>query len=268
VTDDELFSALAEANRERDPLADPRWDALARGALSPADRAALEALAGSSGAGRAAMEAFAPLDERERTQLVAKILAARGASPGEPAQAPAPPQAVARVIPFPARRRALLFSAATLAAVAASAALFFRSPGGSAIPTYQASIAGEQAQRSPFGDPDAARRLGPGSAIDLVLRPATPVSGPLAARGFVLQGGRVRAWDAPVVISEEGAVRIAGSYDALLGGIPSGPCELVFAVGRPGELPSSPEAIGAALRDPAPRGFQLLRVPVVLVERP
>ncbi len=270
MTDDELLQAAGEAAREGDPLQDERWDALPSGGLSEGDLAALRLLADQSDSARSAFEALQPLDEAAREQIVDGILA--GLAAGAPA-APLPektPGDGARVIAFPRRARRALGALAVAGSLAAAAALLLFLPRGvSSLPGYEASLVGEQAQRS--SAPGAGvPQLGPGSRLELVLRPEVAVDGPVAVRSFLSCGAEVRSWDAPAVIADGGSIRVTGGYDALFGDLPTGSCELVFAVGRPSALPSSLEAVTAALREPVrsrTEAWHLVRVPIRLVDR-
>ena len=258
MTDDEILKAAGEIERGRDLLADPRWLALTEGTLGEADRAELEALASRSEEGRRALEAHRPLDAAEQAEMVERIL---GASP-----------VIAPVITLRPRSKARAALIA-LGSLAAAAALFFtlpaRDPG--AIPAYEVAMAGEQAQRGPAPSEGAPRVFGPGSDIELVLRPAVAEKGPIAARGFLLRDGRVQAWAPPIEVSSDGSVRIAGPYEAVFRGVAPGDVELVLVVGRPGVIPSDPTLVEMT-RQGSPSGpregsWHLLRVPVRLLDR-
>ncbi len=288
MTDDELLKMAGEAAREDDLLEDARWDKLPEGSLSELDRAELRAIAERSPDARVAHEALRPLDEAEREQLVDGILAGLGA-PAAASLEEAPeggslagkaaksagegpsPAGGAKVIPFARRpRRTVGMLVAAISIAAAAAAAFVALPrGGSSLPGYEVSLLGEQAQRSK-DDGGGVVRIGPGSRLHLVLRPVIAVEGTIAARGFLLRDGVTRAWDAPIEIAEGGAIRIAGSYEALFAGAPPGTCELLVAVGRPGTLPSTPEAVAAAREGRVgsqDEAWHLVRVPLLLVDR-
>ena len=256
MTEDEILRAAGEIERGRDILADPRWQALVEGTLGAADRAELEALASRSKEGRLALEAYRPLDATDQAELVDRLLVA---SP-------------ARVIPLRPRRKALatLF---TIGSLAAAAALFVmlprRDPG--VIPEYEVAMAGEQTRRGPAAPDGAVRVFGAGSDVELVLRPAVAAKGPLAARGFLSRDGRVQAWAPPIEVSADGAVRIAGTYETVFRGIAPGAVDLVLVVGRPGLIPPDATLIEVTQRglssDPHERSWQLVRIPVRLVDR-
>ena len=260
MTDDEILRVAGEIERGRDVLADPRWQRLAEGTLGEADRAELEALASRSEEARTALEAYRPLDATEQAELVDKLLAA----------SPAP--TLAPVIPLRPRRKVLaaLFA---IGSMAAAAALFLMLPAHApgAIPAYEVAMAGEQMQRGPAAPSGAARVFGPGSDVELVLRPAVAEAGPIAARGFISRDGRVEAWAPPIEVSAEGAVRIAGPYETVFHGVAPGAVDLVLVVGRSGLLPSDATLVEVAQRGsssgPREGSWHLVRVPVRLLDR-
>lgn len=251
MNDDDLLAEVGQLARDERILADPRWRALARGELGADERAALIALAEQSAEGRAALEAYTPLDAADQAALVEGILAA------------APPPARPRSL-LGARLRRGAAGAALLAA-AALAALWLRR-GDPPLPAYVATIAGEQAQRAappPDAQPGGVARLGPGAEIEVLLRPAQSVPGAVDARAFLAREGVERAVPASIERSDDGALRLGGSYEQLFGEAPRGAWELVVVVGRPGALPKSAGEASAAAHPP----WQIVRVPVVLVER-
>jgi hypothetical protein len=97
-----------------------------------------------------------------------------------------------------------------------------------------------------IADADAAGatvEVHPGARFTLEVRPAEPVVGAVAARGFLLRGDEVRAWDPPFEVSRDGTLRIAGPVDVLFAGVPQGEWELALAVGRPENLPTAPRDV-------------------------
>jgi hypothetical protein len=263
MTDDDLFHALAEAHRERDPLADPRWEELSRGTLGEAEREALRS------SDPEAYALFAPLDEVERAAIADRLLTDRRVAPGALVALADPERARPRsssVRPRRWPRTLAAFAAAATLAVAASALLFVR-PAGAPLPPYAAVVDGELDVRALPAGPGGVARLGPGSSLDVVLRPATPVTGAVVARAFLVRDGGVRPLSAPLQVSEDGAVRLTGRYEALFAGEPPGPCEIVIALGH--TLPLDPASLKDAIAERGGdlRGGRLVRVPLLLVER-
>ena len=260
MTDDEILKVAGEIERGRDVLVDPRWQALAEGTLGEADRAELEALASRSEEARRALEAHRPLDAAEQAEIVERLLAA------------SPTPAIAPVIALRPHRK-VRAAIVALGSLAAAAALFLmlpaREPG--AIPAYEVAMAGEQAQRGPAPLAGAPRVFGPGSDVELVLRPAVAEKGPIAARGFLSREGRAQAWAPPIEVSSDGAVRIAGPYEAVFRGVAPGAVELVIVVGRPGAIPSDATLVEMTRQGsssgPREGSWHLLRVPVRLLDR-
>ncbi|WP_437337955.1 hypothetical protein [Sorangium sp. So ce394] len=194
-----------------------------------------------------------------------------------------------RVIPLAAApgRRRWLAAAAVLAAAAAWVLVARLGPGhqGSAtgdpgalalldapapVPDYAVSIAGGEAgQRSANGDPAAPEvaRLGPGSRLEIALRPATRVEGPVAVRAFLIAGDKALPWDVRPEVSAQGAARIAGDTEALFRGVPEGEWEIAIAIGRPEALPDRPAELadGPPGEGETPNAFRVLRLKVRLL---
>jgi hypothetical protein len=104
---------------------------------------------------------------------------------------------------------------------------------------------------------DVDRRIGVG------LRPDDVVEGPIAVVGFARErSGEVRRLEFEAVVHESGKVDIDAPVRAL--GLHEGEWELVFAVGRPGNLPSSWEALTAGETDGA-TGYEVVRTRVEIV---
>ncbi|EYF00260.1 hypothetical protein [Chondromyces apiculatus] len=260
MKDDDLLRALGRAAREDDLLADPRWDALAAGELSEREVEALKALSRGDPEALGAFEAFEPVAAEVREAAAARARAmlqerpvgsvgsvgaedaggARGARGTRGARG-------AEVVRLPGRRKLLASVLAGAAAMAAAAVVWVMAGSGArdGLPVYAlAVLGGEQTERH-GGPPEAEGppRIGPGSRLEIVLRPVTPAQVPVAVRGFLVSGGDVaagggRPWEPPVEISAEGSVRIAGSREALFPGVAPGEITLVLAVGRPEALPA------------------------------
>lgn len=251
--DEALLEALGEVARAEPDVLDARWDALAAGALSADERAALEALAAGDRQMADALEAFAPRDDALDDRITAAILAQTAAGPAAPDTRDAPVVAIGTA---PSARRRWAWLAAAGAALAAGL-IAFALRGGPTLPDYALdNRAGEQAARG-VDDPAAATVYGPGSRVDLILRPATDVIGPVAARVFHQHGDTISALPIAPTASATGVLRLTGSVDALL---PpgQGAQRLLIAIGPPDALPKSVDALRAALLN-EPRGWQLLR---------
>ncbi|MFP2907112.1 hypothetical protein ACLESD_19095 [Pyxidicoccus sp. 3LFB2] len=137
------------------------------------------------------------------------------------------------------------------------------------LPGYTLSVSSEQAVRAGAPEPEVPR-LGPGSRLDVLLRPEQAVEGPVEVRAFLVRPGEARAWTPPLERSPEGAVRIHGPVEALLS-LPPGEWTLAIAVGRPGTLPEAPAEVLAhveAGRAPEAGTWRLLTRKFLLVDRP
>jgi hypothetical protein len=104
----------------------------------------------------------------------------------------------------------------------------------------------------------AVTSLARGGSFSLDLRPEAPVVGAVAARGFLLQDGKVTPWDAPFSVDVDGAVHIAGPVDVLFKGVPPGVWEAAVAVGRPEMLPTAPRDVLRARDGTSPATWHLV----------
>lgn len=275
----EATSALGKAAREIDPLNDPRWDALARGELSPAEQDALRAFAEQAGIPEA-FEAFRPIDGADDEALVDELLgreeAAAPALPlpaGRPANDPSPPKD-SGASPAKAPKSALFgLSGSWAAALAVAAALFvvvrLIDPfGGAAVPEYAVTLSGGTATSRSADTSGELPKLLPSANVELVLRPKNAVQGEVSAKAFLFSEGHARAWSAPIERAPGGSMRIAGRVDALFGAAARGRVDVVLAVGEPDAL-SDDAALARAVEGGAtPEGVRLLRQPLVLAEPP
>ncbi|WP_437580116.1 hypothetical protein [Sorangium sp. So ce887] len=211
---------------------------------------------------------------------------------GEPRSAASTEAAPAgRVVPLAATPgRARWLAAAALLAAAAAWLLVARPstedpgrhPGGAtgepgalalaSVPAYTLSVAGgEVGQRSASGDAGAPEtvRLGPGSRLEIALRPATRVEGPVAVRAFLIAGDRALPWDVRAEVSAQGAARIAGDTETLFHGVPEGEWEIAIAIGRLEALPDRPVELAGEPRSEGEKSniFRMLRLKVRLLPR-
>jgi hypothetical protein len=269
MSSDKLLDAVARAAEKDEIEDDPRWRALVEGRLSEADRKALEELAEEDARHEEALVLLEPLGDEAKARITDRILGELGAAP----RAEDPPAPRAEVIALPARRRwAPVVAALALAAGVALFVMLRESPTevalGDPIPRYEiALVGGELATRADPGAPAEAIPvvLGPGSSLEIVLRPATPYREPIAARGFLIQNGRAQAWEIKPDISPDGAVRIAGERETLFANVAPGPWEIAIAVGPSGALPDA-EAVGRGVSGEQAARIQMLRRAIVLVE--
>jgi hypothetical protein len=156
---------------------------------------------------------------------------------------------------FPAARRGWRARAGVIGvgasgalAAAAAFALWVGAAGRDApLPAYEVAVSGPPSALRAVPAPQHGPRieLTAASPFEVVFRPDEDVKGPVAAEAFLVEGERVRAWDAPIEVSSEGAVRIAGAADALFGGR-RGAIDVLVIVARPGALPQAARALRAA----------------------
>jgi hypothetical protein len=212
--------------------------------------------------------------------LVERAVAALAETSAEPA-APTPPAAApAEVVSLDARRRLLRIVTPLTGVLMAAAALWVlvvRPPDQATqndlapLPSYEITARG--GLKSTRGADDAkpkggVLRLAPGSELDLALRPATKVEGPLALRAFVAQGGEVRPLTVPVEAAPTGALRVRGPVNELFAGL-KGQVELRFVIGRAEALGEGTKARAKAVSaEGSGPGWQTLHYTVELVDAP
>jgi anti-sigma factor RsiW len=261
---DKLLQELGRVARERQRAEsrDERWESLTEGTLSEEDRRELERLAAQDPSTAEAYEAYKPLDAAAKERIAASL--ERQLAGESVPQAPAP----ARVVPISSSRWRRVVPAVAAMAAAAVVLILALPRQGPPLPGYTLALSSEQTVRSGAPEPEVPR-LGPGSQLDVLLRPEQAVEGPMEVRAFLVRPGEARAWNPPLERSPEGAVRIRGPVEALLS-IPPGEWTLAVAVGRPGELPEAPgEVLAAVEAGRAPEGgtWTLLTRKFQLVDR-
>jgi hypothetical protein len=263
MNDEELMKALGRTARA-EPALDERWDRLAAGTLSDAERDALLEEAARSESAAAAYEAFRPLGAEFQARVVHRLLgeAARGkqGAPPQEVQEPAPASgrdeaaggARTRVVPFP--RRTLRIPAGPIALAAslllAVGLLTFMRPGAApALPGYGLMLEGQVTLMRGEAPPPQAAPFAQGNHFRLVLTPETRVEGAVVARGYVLTDGEPAPFVAPAArISPDGAVLIEGDVGRDVQ-LPHGDARLLVIVGRESKLPDPSalaERLGAA----------------------
>lgn len=104
-----------------------------------------------------------------------------------------------------------------------------------------------------------------GERFRLVVEPEGLVTGAVAARGFLVRGDEVQAWDPPFTVDRDGTIRLDGPVEALFAGVPPGPWDIAVAVGRPETLPTAPrDVLRARDAGAADAAWRLVREHVVL----
>jgi hypothetical protein len=212
--------------RHQEVEADPRWRDLALGALPAVQAEALRQAAPHL------HEIHRPFDEAEHARLLdwveARLAGKRRVAPAR-------------------WRRGLLRAMATVAA-AGAVALAFLHPGHDSL---------ELAWSEPrSGGPHVSHlSSAPGARLTELIVPVRPVADPIAIRGALLlrPGGadpeRARAWRAPLKLTQDNEIVLAGTRAELFPGMDSGDWDMVIVVGRPGPALAADE-----LRELADRG--------------
>jgi len=131
------------------------------------------------------------------------------------------------------------------------------------LPEFELSVTG--GQQSTLGAPVQLRsdtvRVRGDARVQIAARPASKPDGAIAARAFLLEGGVAKTWNAPIEVSDEGVVRIAGEAGTIFPQ-PTGDWEVVVAIARPALLPIDATVVGL-LGAPVP-AVKTLRCHVVV----
>jgi hypothetical protein len=123
-------------------------------------------------------------------------------------------------------------------ALAAALALWV-STRSDALPGYRLTVHGGTTEWRASGDRPTADRIEARAdgALEILVRPETPVARPLEARAFALGDGAQR--DLPVEISSQGVARVAGPVEALFGAAAPSTWQVVVVIGPAGDVPRS-----------------------------
>lgn len=251
MTDEELLAQLGQLAKRQDDAEDAQWDALARGELDASALSELEARAADDPEVALRLQLFRPVDDGAK----ARILEALTSMP-RPAQAARPAKR------RPAAARWAL--AAVPLAMAAALALFLMRPQALApLPDYSATLRGGQAEQRSGDESAVTPRIGPGSQLELQLRPSVDVDGAVEARAFVVRAGEVTRLEVSPQIAPSGGFRLQGRAAAWFGSA-RGPAEMVILVGRVGTLGEIPPGVVRGAQ--AAPGIQRVVVAVELVD--
>lgn len=246
-TDDELMALLADEARLRDGDSDPRWEELAEGTLSDAERDAFVAEQRTRATTPeeharidAMLVALQPLDADEEERLVAAVSAA---IVPELAVRPAA-ELPANVVPLAPRVRRNVWLGGAALALAAAAAILLVVRTGPALPSYGVEVSG--GARVERGAEEATERFGFDDHLVVVLRPREQVEGAVVAHVHRVEGERLVRLDVPLDVSATGAVRL----DARVGDLVStpGPAEIVITIAETPHAPEDPGVVRHSVR--------------------
>lgn len=272
---DDLVKALAEVAR-KEPQEDRRLDAFTQGGGEIPD-----------GVDEDVLDAFRPLDDAARDRIAAAIAKSVSAEPeAVPADGAEDPHVALEAKEEPvsnvadiavarakkngelAPKRSGFARVVSIVAVAvAAAALWMIIPSQklASVPEYTVDVrGGERVERGATSAVEVPR-IGPGSRLEVTLRPATSVAGEIAVRAFLLANGTARAWEPKIEIAEGGGVHVAGTRETLFEGVAPGTYEMVFAVGRKEALPSANEVTSKSVGS-AGSAVKLLRYKVLIAD--
>lgn len=171
-------------------------------------------------------------------------------------------QPPANVVRLPSRRSPIVIAAAAALALAAGVVLYVSS-GTTTLPRYALVVNGEDhAVRGDDASPTSPRiTFSTGAWVRLDLKPDGATAASVDAVAYLLREGDARAVTAAIRRGDSGAIRLEGARETLFGDA-TGAYELVVFVGRPGDLPRTPDAARSA------RTAAALRVVAVPIDLP
>jgi hypothetical protein len=220
---DPTLDLVREAARERDPLEDPRWEALARGELSPEQAEELRR------ADPEAFEALRPMDELTQRRMVGRAVESLAGEP-VPLHVEIPP--VARK----GWRRgvAIAMLAAASATVLYIPVSLIRGQDEPA-PVYLMMVSGgEREVRSGQPVPGAVPRMTtPETKVEIWLRPITAFRADVAWKCALEGKDGLRPWEPGIQPTPDGVIAVAGTRSQLFPGVPDGLWTIVCEIGRP-----------------------------------
>src|SRR5258706_6026223 len=89
-----------------------------------------------------------------------------------------------------------------------------------------------------------------GGRFTLVARPSAPTHGAVEAHAVLIQGKRARLYAGGIDVSSDGTVRLGGAIDGAFDA--DGLWEIDVVVGRPGLVPTDPDALARASAEGTP----------------
>jgi len=243
------LDALGAVAREQDESSQSgRWEALARGELSPEEVSELERRAETDPATAELLELYRPLDAEARSRIAERLV------PTVVTQG-----SVQSVIPIWKRVPWVVVPVAAAALVM----LWLMQPTKlSPLPGYSATAEGGQSTvRSTLSDAGFVV-LKPDSTLTLVLRPATEVKGPVTARFYAKQGDRLDVLALEAEAAAAGALRVKRTAAEIFAQR-RGRWTLIAVVGRPEALGIGVESKAKGETSSGP-GWQRVSVEVML----
>lgn len=249
MKDKELMRSIARAAKRdaNEDRLDPRWDDVSRGEM---DAPALESATHENDPNVA--EAFAPLDQDFRAQLVASATAALGDNDEQ--------ETSTNVVPLPTRRKSTwvfaLAASALLSVGLATTMLDHNASDGGALPNFTHSFRGTAEVRTP-SDTQTTPRVRVDQTFELNLAPQTAYSGQPQVRIYAqLENGEQIITPDNMEVAPTGAIRLQASAASL--GVGNTTLIVVISDGSwpPGDQRLKPGAGDA---------WQVLHIPVEVV---
>lgn len=118
------------------------------------------------------------------------------------------------------------------------------------VPDYQVEVTGGDvigANRAAGEAATGPTLIGEGAVIRVVLRPERPAPAEAAVVACLARGASIRPWDVRWERSAQGSFLTRGTRESLFAGEAAGDVEILFVVGRSGELPACDEVAKRAV---------------------
>ncbi len=263
MNDDEILKVLAKAaNDQSHHSQELRWESLTRGTATSETVSQLQTLAQSNQREALRHELYRPIDATRKDAIASKIVEEIGKqSLGEDKpRKDRPAQAAGTVVPLRRRWKTTTGWIVGPLALAATLALWLqRPPSIEGLPSYSLTLTGTDQQyrgEEPKGS-QSDLHVTQGRKLTAILRPERSVEGPVAVHAFLSRGGQVIRLDAQTELSSDGAVRMTTSIASPA--VTEGTWNLVIAVGRPGVIPSDPQAFVGKSSEGSSASWQVLR---------
>jgi len=272
MKDDEILKRLQEAAKEQateDAGLDARLDALAFSELDGDQEAELRDTAEGDEKMAAAYEAFRPLDQGFRENMVDRLQKEIGAADRSTKKKDHSSTVIDLNERRAQRRRklgwigGLAVGAAAAAAITLTVLPSMNQPG--ALPPYSIMLnEGVQQIRGTADKPheSAIPRYTAGALFEITLRPEQAVQEAVEVKLYLQRGDDISELKAPVEIDPQGSVRVSGVLGKEIT-IPPGDWTLLVAIANPGQSPHPGELVR---EEPGPSNHILLKAKIHINE--
>jgi hypothetical protein len=219
MAEDDLLTRLGALVREEERESDPELEKLVQGTSTPEELRTLRTRAEADPALEVRIAQLTPMDDGVRQRIVQQAIKEHL-------------QPKAKVVELRPRKKVSWLAPAAVALSAAAAVLLMvRSPEVAELPGYSLSAkGGVDVERGSTREGPIV--LAPDSTLQLVLRPASDVEGPLHVKALVRAGSQLDELVVHPEISPSGSIRIRELSSALFGAR-TGAHELLVITCRP-----------------------------------